>query len=161
MRRNDFIRLIIVSTLVIMIIQIYRLPPQDPYMDIVLLQPDDGAWTYAVSAINEHNTTSIYPYVRNIMDQTLFVKISVYGMHDITSLEFYDNNSTLLDTDHPDMYVMQPEIRAIDEEFDSLWEIEKWNVYNLTSSMTDIALLVFHYDQNIWILYDWISVTII
>lgn len=161
MKRKDFIRLIIISTLVIIIIQIYRLPPQDPYMDLVLLQPDDGSWTYAVSANNELNTTSIYPYIRNVMDQTLLIKISVYGIFNITSLTFYDNNSTLLNTDHSGIYASEIETRAINDEFDSLWVIEEWTVYNLTSSMTDVAMVVFHYDQSNWIFYDWVSIRII
>ena len=161
MKRKEFIRLIIISTLVIILIQIYRLPSQDPYMDLVLLQPDNGSWTYAVSAHNEFNTTSIYPYIRNVMDQTLLIKINVYGMWNITSLNFQDNNSTLIDSDQPRIYVIESEKRAIDEGFDSLWVIKEWTVYNLTNSMTDIAMVVYYYDQIEWILYDWVSINII
>lgn len=161
MNRNDFIRIIIISTLVIIIIQIYRLPPQDPYMDLVLLEPRDGAWTYAVSINNELNTTSIYPYIRNVMDQVLLIRIEVYGVYNITSLNFQDNNSTLLETDHSEIYALEPEKRAIDDEFDSLWEIEEWKIYNLTNSMTDMAVVLYYFDQNYWVLYDWVSLDLI
>ncbi len=161
MKRKDFIRLIIVSTLVIIIIQIYRLPPQDPYLDLALLQPDGDSWIYAASSNKEGNTTSIYPFIRNVMDQTLLVRISIYGIYNITSLDFSANNSTLLDTDQSEIFVLQPEVRATDDGFSSLWEIEEWTVYNLTISMTDIALILFYFDQDAWIFYDWISVKII
>ena len=161
MKRNDFIRLIIISTLVIIIIQIYRLPPQEPYMDLVLLQPDEASWNYATSLYNDKNTTSVYPFIRNVMDRILLIKIQVYGIYNLTSIEFSDNNSTLLDTDHSGIYAVEPEKRAIDDEFESLWEIEEWTVFNLTSPMTDIAMVVFHYHQNNWILYDWVSIYLI
>ena len=161
MKRKDFIRLIIVSTLVIIIIQIYRLPPQEPYMDMVLLQPNGDSWIYAVSSSNLENTTHIYPYLRNVMDQILLVKVIIYGVYNITSLEFFDNNSTLLETDQSEIFVMQPEVRAVDDQFESLWEIEEWTVYNITNSITDIAMVVFHFDQGTWLFYDWISVKII
>ena len=87
------------------------------------------------------------------MDRILLIKIQVYGIYNLTSIEFSDNNSTLLDTDHSEIYVLEPEERAIDDDFDSLWIIEEWTVFNLPNSISDLAVVLYYFDQNSWILY--------
>ncbi|MHA2252723.1 MAG: hypothetical protein ACXAD7_20330 [Candidatus Kariarchaeaceae archaeon] len=155
------VRFLTVAGLLVILLQIYLLPTQDPYLDLALLEPDGNTWTLGSSTSISENTTILYPYVRNVMGKIMMIRLSIYGLADapvghssFTSVNELTSNTT-------STRILTPDKEAKSVDFSSNWKITPWVVSNITTSMSQIVIVLKIFQNHIWEIYDWVSLIIV
>lgn len=154
-------RILVIAGLIMILLQIYLLPSQKPYLDLVLVEIYENDWRIAASVEVKQNQSLIYPFVRNVMAKIILIKLQIYGLIESPSDENFQNKESLLTTNTSSTWILKPERSVKKTNFHSNWVIKPWNIYNISNSMKFIVLMLSIYQNHNWQYYNWVSLIII
>lgn len=159
--KQKIFRILVITGLFIILVQIYLLPSQKPYMDLVLLEPREMDWQIAPSVKVEQNQSIIYPYIRNVMNKIVMIQLRVYGLNEPPVDDKLIGNESQLKTNTSSTWIVKPEKPAKNLDFHSNWEIKPWKVSNISSSMEFLVVVFLLYQNHDWNIYNWVSLVIL
>ncbi len=155
------IRYLTIFGILLILLQIYLLPKQEPYMDLALLEPKGDSWQIASSAYVTNNQSVIYPFVRNIMGHIVMLRLNVYGFMEAPSRSDQFTTADKLRSNETGTKILLPDEKARDPEFSSNWEVQPWLINQTNPSVEFLVVTLLLFQHNEWNFYSWVSLKII
>ncbi|MHA2092076.1 MAG: hypothetical protein ACW98K_14575 [Candidatus Kariarchaeaceae archaeon] len=155
------IRYLTIFGILLILLQIYLLPKQEPYMDLALLEPTADSWQIASLAYETNNQSIIYPFVRNVMGRIVMLRLNVYGLMEAPSGPDQFTMGNKLRSNETGTKILLPDEKARDPEFSSHWEIQPWLINQTSTSVNFLVVTLLLFQHNEWNFYSWVSLKII
>ncbi len=153
-------RIFVLVALIIILLQIYLLPDQQPYIDLVMLKPVNQQWQISSSAEVDNNISVVYPFLRNVMGKITLIRLNYYGIEVSPSDYQFNNDNDQLSIDKNPTWSVLPNKPVKNEAFTSSWEIQPWTLYNVTASMKYLIIVLSIFENHKWDMYGWVSLLI-